>query len=229
MSEVPALSCEGLAKTFHQGADRIELLQDVDLSVAPGEAVAVIGASGSGKSTLLHLLAGLERPTAGQASIGGRPLKRLRARALDRLRNRQLGFVFQFHFLLPEFSALENVAMPLLVCGVSPTESGRLARRSLEHLGLAHRLHHRPGQLSGGECQRVAIARALVHGPACVMADEPTGNLDAFSTARVFDHLLTQVRQGGAALLMVTHDRSLAARLDRALELRGGRLSPVSP
>lgn len=227
MSETPALACQGLAKTFHQGATQVALLQGVELSVAAGESVAVIGASGSGKSTLLHLLAGLERPTAGQVSIGGRRLDTLRARELDYLRNRQLGFVFQFHFLLPEFSALENVAMPLLVGGADPAAAGQRAQALLERLGLGHRLRHRPGQLSGGECQRVAIARALAPGPACVMADEPTGNLDAATTARVFDQLLEGVVRDGVALLLVTHDRALAGRLDRALELSEGRLSPV--
>lgn len=228
MSETPALACQGLAKTFHQGATQVALLQGVELSVAAGESVAVIGASGSGKSTLLHLLAGLERPTAGQVSIGGRRLDTLRARELDYLRNRQLGFVFQFHFLLPEFTALENVAMPLLVGGADPAAAGQRAQALLERLGLGHRLRHRPGQLSGGECQRVAIARALAPGPACVMADEPTGNLDAATTARVFDQLLEGVVRDGVALLLVTHDRALAGRLDRTLELSAGCLSPVS-
>ena len=227
MSETAALACAGLAKTFRQGAQRIELLHGIDLAVAAGESVAVIGASGSGKSTLLHLLAGLERPTAGYTSIGGQRLDRLRRRELDRLRNRQLGFVFQFHYLLPEFSALENTAMPLLVGGAAPAPARQRAQALLERLGLAHRLRHRPGQLSGGECQRVAIARALVAGPACIMADEPTGNLDAASTAQVFDQLLELVRRDQVTLLLVTHDRALAGRLDRTLELSEGQLSPV--
>ena len=224
-----ALCCTGLTHGFQQGMDRIELLQDVDLAVAAGESVAIIGASGSGKSTLLHLLAGLESPDAGQLSIVGRRLDRLRAAEQNRLRNQQLGFVFQFHFLLPEFTALENVAMPMLIAGRRPAAAMQHASALLERLQLGHRLQHRPGQLSGGECQRVAIGRALVMHPSCVLADEPTGNLDAASTQLVFGQLLEQVQQDGAALVMVTHDVALARRLDRTLELDCGRLRAVEP
>ena len=230
MSETAAaLCCTGLTHGFQQGMDRIELLQDVDLAVAAGESVAIIGASGSGKSTLLHLLAGLESPDAGQLSIVGRRLDRLRAAEQNRLRNQQLGFIFQFHFLLPEFTALENVAMPMLIAGRRPAVATQHARALLERLQLGHRLQHRPGQLSGGECQRVAIGRALVMNPACVLADEPTGNLDAASTQLVFGQLLEQVQQDGAALVMVTHDVVLSRRLDRTLELDCGRLRAVEP
>lgn len=223
MNEV--IACTGLAKTFFQGEVAVPVLTDVSLKVGAGETVAVIGASGSGKSTLLHLLGGLDQPTSGQVLLQGRDLAQVNEGERGALRNRALGFVYQFHHLLMEFSALENVAMPLFIRRMERRAAEAQAAEVLRRVGLGHRLAHRPGALSGGERQRVAVARALVTQPSCLLVDEPTGNLDRASADAVFDLLLGLCREQGAALVMVTHDASLAARTGRMLQLVDGRLA----
>lgn len=224
IAQAPVLVARSVAKRFRQGPVTLEVLQGLEFSVRAGERVAIIGVSGSGKTTLLQILGGLERPDEGSILIGGRDIHALGEQERGALRNRTIGFVYQFHHLLPEFSALENVAMPLLVRREPVSVATEKARALLARVGLAERLEHRPSQLSGGERQRAAVARALVTRPALVLADEPTGNLDGRNAAQVFELMLELNRELGTALVVVTHDARLAARMDRVLELDGGKL-----
>jgi len=225
MTDQPLIAASGIVKGYETAAGYVPVLRSLDVTIAAGEMLAITGASGVGKSTLLHVLGTLDRPESGQVSVGGENVFTLGERRLRAFRNRTLGFVFQFHHLLPEFTALENVMMPLLIAREAEAEARRRAEALLEELGLSERVHHRPGMLSGGEQQRVAVARALVHSPRALLADEPTGNLDRETGARLHELLRRFCSDRGVAVVVVTHNEGLADACDRALRLEGGKLN----
>lgn len=224
----PVVNCQNLKKAFTDGGLSVEVLEDVDLSVAPGEQIAIVGASGAGKSTLLHIIGGLEKPTAGKVLITGKNIHHISEEERCSLRNETLGFVYQFHHLLPEFTVEENVCMPLLIRKLSPKEAIVLADDVLEKVGLSHRKYHKLAELSGGERQRTAIARALVTKPKCVFADEPTGNLDNRTADTVYNTMLQLNKEFNTSFIIVTHDLRLTERMDRVLQLENGRLEPIT-
>lgn len=224
MNRELVLSCHNVSRTYQDGKLKVEVIQSLDLQVAEGESVSIVGASGSGKSTLLHILGGLDEPSEGEVTLMGQALKSLNQKQIGQLRNQYLGFVYQFHHLLPEFTALENVMMPLLIGKMPKAQATLQAQTMLEKVGLKERVLHRPAELSGGERQRAAIARALVTRPKCLLADEPTGNLDRKNAAVILDLMLELQQELGTALVVVTHDEELAARFQRVLTMREGHL-----
>jgi len=221
------IRCEGVRRHFEQGRARLDVLQGVDLKIGAGEQVAIVGASGVGKSTLLQIMGGLDDPSDGRVIVAGHEISSATEKMRGRIRNRHLGFIYQFHHLLPEFSAVENVALPLLIGGLSAANARRDAAELLGRVGLGERLEHKPGELSGGERQRAAVARALIHRPACVLADEPTGNLDEATARSVYELMLSLNQEFGTSFVVVTHDTGLARRMDRRFEMTRGILHQV--
>ena len=227
MSDQPVLEAKGIRKSFHQGSREVVVLRDVDMVLNKGRSLAIVGVSGAGKSTLLHILGGLDKPDDGEVQVEGESLWGMSASRRSQVRNQSMGFVYQFHHLLPEFTALENVAMPLLIRGDSASAAKNKSTDLLKRVGLGERLDHKPGELSGGERQRAAVARALVGNPRVILCDEPTGNLDEGTSDQVYGQMLELNQELGTGILLVTHDRKLAARMDEQYELHLGRLEPV--